>query len=99
MAFVNLFTPSTVTSITTGASAFQALTFAAGGQVRLKNQDTTNNIFFLFGTSSTTVTSSNGICLGPGDVAGFTVPGAVTGIVTLAGAGTPVLNVVQGWGT
>lgn len=99
MAFVNLFTPSTITSITTGASAFTALTFAAGGQVRLKNQSSADNIFFKFGISTDTVTNTTGICLGPGDVAGFTVPATTTGIITLAGANTPVLNVVQGWGS
>ncbi len=100
MAFVNLFTPSTVTAITTGASTFTALTFSAGGQIRIKNIDTTNGAYFKFGnTADSAVTSSNGIFLGPGDVAGFTAPGATTGIFTLAAAGTPILNVVQGWGS
>ncbi len=98
MAFTNLFTPGPVVAITTGASAAQALTAGAGEQIRVKNIDTTNGAYIRFGISSTTVTSSNGIFIGPGDIAGFTMPGSTTHIITLAAAGTPILNVVQGWG-
>lgn len=98
MSFMNRFTPSSVISITTGASAATAINLAKGGMVLLVNQDATNGIFFKFGISSDSVTNTTGTYLAPNAREIFTVPGSATHIITLAAANTPVLNVTQGWG-
>ncbi len=100
MSFTNLFTPSVAVSFATASTtAARAIDISKGGQVRVKNQDATDTIVFKFGISSDTVTLTTGIVLGPGDVAGFTMPGTTTHIITISSANTPSLNVVQGWGT
>lgn len=102
MAFVNLFTPfkaGTIPVTTSTSSLATSLGAKVPNQVRIKNNDTINTVFIDFGVSTDTVTTSNGIPIGPGDVAGFTIPGTTTHILTIASAATPLLYVTPGWGS
>lgn len=101
MSAPDLFCPAkaSTTKITTSTTtAATAISVSKGYQVSVKNMDVNDTVFIDFGVSTDTVTATNGIPIGPGDIRGFTVPGSTTHVLTIASANTPALYITMGWG-
>ena len=101
MSGINLFTPNAAgtshidATTSTGSVALAPL---GGNQVRVKNVDATNVVFIAFGTSAITAVVATGIPLGPGDVAGFTLPGGTTHAAAITATGTASVYFTPGNG-
>ena len=109
MSDTNLFTPATqatvsITSATSTANVALGATKGAFNQVRVYNSDATNIAYINFGNSTVIATLPSGatagsIPIGPGAVAGFSVPPGTTNVAAICSAGTPVVFITPGNGT
>lgn len=103
---INLFTPKTVgtVSITSAVSSARVALVPLGAfQVRVKNIDSTNVAFIAFGDSTVVATVPAGatpgsIPIGPGEVAGFSLPPGTTHVASICAAGTPIVYFTPGNG-
>lgn len=109
MSGMNLFAPQktgtvSITSATSSANV-ALLNKPSSMTVRVKNLDATNIAYIEFGTSSAVAaTIPNGATpgsmpIGPGETAGFTLPGVPCWAAAICSAGTPLVCFTPGDGS
>lgn len=107
MSGINLFTPETQATVTITSAvttARVALTIKANATtIRVKNIDATNVAYVNFGDMTVTATVPSGatggsVPIGPGDIAGFSLPPGTTHAAAICTAGTPIVFFTPGNG-